>query len=134
MAPFDRHTCAADGTSSAEKSGESWVTRAADSLQRSPAAMERNVVDDDRPRTIATQFELFASKLMESWLASGNVQVSSGDLRMATEFLQQVGWRVEETAGLMVKLRGSDGRTREMTREAAMMFAVRCLAGQEAQP
>jgi hypothetical protein len=115
-------------------SGESWVTRAADSLQRSLPAMERNVVDDDRPRTIATQFELFASKLMESWIASGNVQVSSGDLRMAAEFLQQVGWRVEETAGLMVKVRGSDGRTREMTREATMMFAVRCLAGQEAQP
>ena len=114
--------------------GEYWSARAADSLQRSVSAMERNVVDDDLPRTIATQFELFASKLMESWLASGSVQVSSGDLRMAADFLRQVGWRVEETAGLMVKIRGSDGRTREMTREAAMMFAVRCLAGQGTQP
>ena len=96
--------------------------------------MERNVVDDDRPRTIATQFELVASKLMEAWITLGHVQVSSGDLRMAVDFLRQVGWRVEETTDLMVKLRGADGRTREMTREAAMLFAVRCLAGREQQP
>jgi hypothetical protein len=134
MAPVERHTCAAHGTRPVEIADESWPTRAADSLQRLLAVMERNVVDDDRPRTIETQFELFASKLMESWIASGSVQVSSGDLRMAAEFLQQVGWRVEEAAGLMVKLRNKDGRTREMTREAAILFAVRCLAGQETQP
>jgi hypothetical protein len=96
--------------------------------------MERNVVDEDLPRAIATQFELFAARLMESWITAGSVQVSAGDLRMAAEFLRQVGWQVEETAGLMVKLRGTDGRTREVTREAALMFAVRCLTGQDAQP
>jgi len=96
--------------------------------------MERNVVDEDLPRNIATRFELFAAKLMESWISAGSVQVSSGDLRMAAEFLRQVGWQVEEVAGLMVKLRGSDGRTHEMTREAAMLFAVRCLTGREDQP
>jgi hypothetical protein len=98
------------------------------------ATMERNVVDEEQPRAIATQFELFAARLMESWITAGSVQVSAGDLRMAAEFLRQVGWQVEETAGLMVKLRGSDGRTRELTREATMLFAVRCLAGQEVQP
>jgi len=96
--------------------------------------MERNVVDEDRPRAIATQFELCAAKLMEHWVTAGSMQVSAGDLRMAAEFLRAVGWQVEEVAGLMVKLRGTDGRTREMTREATMLFAVRCLAGQEAQP
>jgi hypothetical protein len=96
--------------------------------------MERNVVDEELPRAIATQFELFAARLMESWITAGSVQVSAGDLRMAAEFLRQVGWQVEETAGLMVKLRGADGRTREVTREAAMVFAVRCLTGREAQP
>jgi len=106
----------------------------ADSLHLSPAIMERNVVDEELPRAIATQFELFAARLMESWITAGSVQVSAGDLRMAAEFLRQVGWQVEETAGLMVKLRGTDGRTREVTREAAMVFAVRCLTGQEAQP
>jgi hypothetical protein len=98
------------------------------------ATMERNVVDEEQPRAIATQFELFAARLMESWIIAGSVQVSAGDLRMAAEFLRQVGWQVEETAGLMVKLRGSDGRTRELTREATMLFAVRTLAGQEVQP
>jgi hypothetical protein len=92
--------------------------------------VERNVVDEERPRTIATQFELFAARLMESWLNAGQVQVSAGDLKMAADFLRAAGYRVEETAGLMVKLRGEDGRTREMTREAAMLFAVRRLAGQ----
>jgi len=96
--------------------------------------MERNVVDEDLPRNIATRFELFAAKLMESWISAGAVQVTSGDLHMAAEFLRQVGWQVEEAAGLMVKLRGADGRTREMTREDAILFAVRCLAGQVAQP
>jgi len=93
--------------------------------------MERNVVDDDRPRAIATRFELFAAKLMEGWISAGSVQVSSDDLRMAAEFLRQVGWQVEEAAGLMVKLRGTDGRTHEMTREATLLFAVRCLTGPE---
>ena len=96
--------------------------------------MERNVVDEDLPRAIATQFELFAARLMESWITAGSVQVSAGDLRMAAEFLRQVGWQVEETAGLMVKLRGADGHTREVTREAALVFAVRCLTGQDVQP
>lgn len=96
--------------------------------------MERNVVDEDLPRNIATRFELFAAKLMESWITAGAVLVSVDDLRMAAEFLRQVGWQVEEVADLMVQLRGTDGRTRKMTREAAMIFAVRCLTGQEAQP
>jgi hypothetical protein len=96
--------------------------------------MERNVVDDDRPRAIATRFELFAAKLMESWITAGSVQVSSDDLQMAAEFLRQVGWQVEEVAGLMVKVRGADGRARQMTREAAMLFAVRCLTGCEERP
>jgi hypothetical protein len=95
--------------------------------------VERNVVEEDRPRTIATRFELFAARIMEEWINAGIVQVSAGDVRMAAEFLREAGYRVEETAGLMVKLRSADGRTREMTREAAMLFAVRHLAGQ-AQP
>lgn len=96
--------------------------------------MERNVVDEDLPRPIATQFELFAARLMEGWLTAGSVHVSSGDLRMAADFLRQVGFQVEETAGLMVKLRDRDGRTRELTREATLLLAVRCLAGTEGRP
>lgn len=96
--------------------------------------MERNLVDDDRPRAIATQFELYAAKLMEGWLTAGSMHVSAGDFRMAAEFLRVVGWQVEEAAGLMVNLRGTDGRTRELTREATLLFAVRCLTGQDVQP
>jgi len=91
--------------------------------------VERNIVDEELPRTIATQFELFAGRLMEAWILAGQVSVSSGDLKMAAEFLRLAGWSVEETAGLMVKLRGRDGRTREMTREDTILFAVRTLAG-----
>jgi hypothetical protein len=68
---------------------------------------------------------------METWISSGVVHVSAGDLRMAAEYLRQVGWQVEEVAGLMVKIRAADGHTREMSREDAMLFAVRCLAGRE---
>ena len=93
--------------------------------------MEHNVVDDDLPRAIASRFELFAASLMESWISAGAVQVSLGDLRMAAEFLRQVGWQVEEVAGVMVQLRAADGHMREMSREDAMLFAVRCLAGRQ---
>ncbi len=103
-------------------------------MQTPLPVMEHNVVDDDLPRAIASRFELFAAKLMETWISAGAVQVSAGDLHMAAEFLRQVGWQVEEVAGLMVTIRGADGRTREMMREAAMLFAVRCLTGQGEQP
>ena len=73
--------------------------------------MERNIVDEDRPRAIASQFELYAAKFMEGWVTAGSMHVSAGEIRMAAEFLRQVGWQVEEVAGLMVKLRGADGRT-----------------------
>ncbi|MGH7895025.1 MAG: hypothetical protein ACREQL_10165 [Candidatus Binatia bacterium] len=91
--------------------------------------MEHNIIDENRPRTIATQFELFAARLMESWIVAGHVQVSSGDLKMAADFLRQAGWSVEETAGLMVQLRGRDGHTCELTREDTILLAVRTLAG-----
>jgi len=94
--------------------------------------MERNVVDDDRPRPIATRFELFAARLMETWVTAGAVHVSADEFRMAAEFLRSAGWNVEETAGLMVRLRRKDGETHEMTREAALMLAVRELTAAEA--
>ena len=93
--------------------------------------MERNVVDE-RPRAIATRFELFARRLMETWISAGHVQVSADDFHMAAEFLRQAGWNVVETAGLMVRLRRKDGETHELTREATLMLAVRQLTTREA--
>jgi hypothetical protein len=122
--------CAIGGTRPFEKPRRFVGITTADSLHIR-ALMERNLVDEDRPRNIASQFELFVAKLMESWIVAGTVQVSAGDMKMAADFLRQVGFQVEEVAGLMVKLRSKDGRTREMTREDAMLFAVRCLTGQD---
>ena len=93
--------------------------------------MERNVVDE-RPRPIATRFELFARRLMESWISAGHVQVSADDFHMAAEFLRNAGWNVEETAGVMVRLCRKGGETHELTREATLMLAVRQLTTLEA--
>ncbi|HEV7735307.1 MAG TPA: hypothetical protein VGR62_24255 [Candidatus Binatia bacterium] len=90
--------------------------------------MEQNVVEE-RPKTVANRFELAASRMAEEWLNAGHMSVSAGDLRIAREFLEQVGITVEETPGVLVRLNYRDGRSQEMTREAAVMLALRRLAG-----
>lgn len=89
--------------------------------------MEQNVVEQ-RPRTVGSVFELAASRMAEAWLSAGRVEVSAGDLRLAREFLEQTGCQVDETPGVLVRVRHRDGRVQEMTREATVMLALRRLA------
>ena len=93
--------------------------------------MDQNVLEN-RPRQVRTRFELVARRLVESWLAAGNMQVSASDMRSAREFLELTGMRVEETPGVLIRLVTRGGRAREVTREVAFMMALRRLAGQEA--
>jgi hypothetical protein len=90
--------------------------------------VEQNVVEE-RPKTVASRFELAASRMAEQWLSAGHMSVSAGDLRIAREFLEQTGITVEETPGVLIRLTHRDGRTQEMTREGAVMLALRRLAG-----
>jgi hypothetical protein len=93
--------------------------------------VEQNILDE-RPRTVRTRFELAASRMVEAWLNDGRVHVSAGDLALAREFLEQQGCRVERSAGAYVTVVNRDGRSAEMTREDAVVLAVRRLAARAA--
>lgn len=74
-----------------------------------------------------SRFELAAVRLAERWLASGRVTVSSDDLRIAREFLEQVGCNVRELPGTLVRFEDEHGHVEEMSRETALLLAFRRL-------
>lgn len=82
----------------------------------------------NHPKTVRAQFELAAARITESWVSAGRISVSAGDLALAQEFLEQVGWQVQQVPGLLVRLTNRDGRSQEMTREDAVVQALRELA------
>jgi hypothetical protein len=85
-------------------------------------------VVNDPPCTVETRFALVAPRMLDAWIRTRRVEVSAGDLRIARQFLERVGVTVQEVPGVLVRLVHHDGRAEEMTREAAVMMAVRCLA------
>lgn len=89
--------------------------------------MDRNVVDE-KPQPVASRFELAASRIADTWLSTGHLSVSTEDLRLASEYLAQTGITVEETPGVLVRIRHRDGRAQDTTREAAVLLALRRLA------
>ena len=88
---------------------------------------------DSRPRVVRTRFELAAIRLTDAWLGGRRVCATAEDLRIAREFLEDVGLRVEELPGLLVSLHHRDGRSEEMTREAVVLVALRRLAARSAR-
>jgi len=89
--------------------------------------LEQNVLDE-RARPVETRFELAAWRMVEGWLEAGRIRVSAGDVLLAREFLEHSGCRVEDVPGLRVRLVNGEGRAQEMTREAAVLIALRQLA------
>jgi hypothetical protein len=79
------------------------------------------------PRPVESRFELAAVRLAESWLAAKRVTASADDLKIARDFLEQVGCNVRELPGVLVELEDEDGRVQEMSREAALVVAFRRL-------
>jgi hypothetical protein len=81
-----------------------------------------------QPHPVRTRFELAIGRMMDAWLIAGRVQVSADDVKLAREFLELSGWRVEEAGHANLRLVHRDGRSEEVTREAAVMTALRRLA------
>ncbi len=79
------------------------------------------------PRPIESRFELAAVRLAETWLAAKRVTASADDLRIARDFLEQVGCNVRELPGVLVQVEDEAGRVQEMSREAAVIVAFRRL-------
>lgn len=94
---------------------------------RGSDGLEQNVVDEV-PRTVASRFELAASRIAEAWLSAGHVSVTADDLHMACEFLARTGITVEQTPGVLVRILHRDGRHQDTTREGAVLLALRSLA------
>jgi hypothetical protein len=82
------------------------------------------------PRPVESRFELAAARLAEGWLAAKRVTASADDLKIARDFLEQVGWNVRELPGVLVQLEDEDGRVQEMSREAAILVAFRRLVSE----
>jgi hypothetical protein len=77
---------------------------------------------------VRSRFELAIGRMIDAWLVAGRISVSAGDVKLAREFLEQTGSKVEDAPAARVRLVGDDGRAEEMTREAAVMIALRRLA------
>jgi hypothetical protein len=90
--------------------------------------VQEHLVTEERARPVETRFELAAARMVDGWLAKGRVTLSESDLRLVREFLEHSGCRVEMIDGQRVRIVSDSGRAREMSREAAMVAALRRLA------
>jgi hypothetical protein len=82
-------------------------------------------------KPVSSRFELAIGRMVDGWLAAGRVEISPDDVRIAREFLEAGGWRLEEVTGGWFHVVKRDGRTQEMTREAAVIAALRKLAARD---
>jgi hypothetical protein len=89
-------------------------------------------VEDDLtaqpPRAVRTRFELAIRRMTDAWIASGRLAVSATDVQLAREFLEAAGWKIEDIAEARLRVVNRDGRAEEMSREQAVMAALRRLA------
>lgn len=82
----------------------------------------------NRPRPVATRFEVAAVRMADAWLQAGRVDVTPDDLALAREFLEGTGSTVRITSGALLRLRHRDGRAETLTREEMVVLAFRRLA------
>ena len=80
-----------------------------------------------QPHLVCTRFELGIQRMIDAWIAAGRLEVSSADLQLAREFLVQAGWKVEDAPGLRIRIVDREGQVAEMSREGAVMAALRRL-------
>lgn len=85
-------------------------------------------VTQERALPVRTRFELAIRRMMDAWLTAGRVRVSAGDVQLAREFLEQNGCKVEDAPEARLRLVNREGRSQEMTREDAVVTALRRLA------
>jgi len=89
------------------------------------------VTEDDlhaqRPRPLRVRFEIAAARMIEAWVAAGRMAVSAGEMELAREFLEHDGWTVREVPGTRVQLAHGKGSVREVSREDAVLMALRRL-------
>jgi hypothetical protein len=80
------------------------------------------------PHAVRTRFELAVQRMIDAWITAGRLQVSPADVQLAREFLEHSGWKVEDAPEARLRIVDRDGRSEEMSREDAVMAALRRLA------
>jgi hypothetical protein len=89
--------------------------------------MEHDLLEE-RARPVRTRFELAVRRMMNAWLAAGRIRVSPADVKLACEYLENQGCRVEDAPGALYRLTSEEGNAEEMTGEATVITAMRRLA------
>ena len=79
------------------------------------------------PHAVHTRFELAVPRMIDAWIAAGRLKVSPADLQLAREFLELSGWKVEDAPEARVRIVRREGEGEEMSRENAVMVALRRL-------
>ena len=99
------------------------------------ARTEDSIVEHDlteeRAHPVRTRFELAVRRMMNAWLAAGRIRVSPADVKLACEYLENQGCRVEGAPGALYRLTSEEGHEEEMTGEATVITAMRRLATPE---
>jgi len=89
--------------------------------------VEHDVVEE-RAHQVRTRFELAVGRMMDAWLTAHRIEVSAADVKLACEFLEHTGWKVEDAPLARLRVVTHDGHEEEITREAAVLMALRRLA------
>ena len=85
------------------------------------------------PPVVDSPFALAARRILETWLDTRELVATVEHVKLAGEFLQGRGLRLEPLSSGEVRLSSSHGRATVMSREAAVMTAIRCLVGVDSQ-
>jgi hypothetical protein len=87
----------------------------------------------DPPREAESPFELAARRMIDTWLETGSIVATPDDLRLATGFLHQFGVRLEPLPGCEVRVMSEQDGIAVVSREEAVMTAIRRLVAFEAE-
>jgi hypothetical protein len=87
----------------------------------------------DPPREPDSPFELAARRMIDAWLTAGRVDASHDDLRLAAAFLRPLGVTLEPLPGREVRMVCERHDAVVLSREAAVVTAIRRLVAFEAE-
>jgi hypothetical protein len=85
----------------------------------------------DPPRPVEVLFEIAARRILTTWLDTREVVATEDDLRLAAQFLRRSGLSLEPVSPSEVRLVSQRGEATVLTREDAVLRAVRSLAALE---
>jgi hypothetical protein len=85
----------------------------------------------DPPRPVEVLFEIAAHRILTTWLETRDIVASEDDVRLAAQYLRRSGVSLEPVSPSEVRLVSQRGESTTLTREAAVLAAVRSLAAVE---